>query len=1103
MLRCAAGEALGRMAQVVADPKFVAEMAQSSFDCLKSARDVTSRTGHSLALGCLHRYVGGMGSSQHLHTSVSILLALAQDQASPQVQVWALHALALIADSGGPMFRGFVEPTLSTILKLLLSVQLTSLEVMSCLGRVLSALITTVGPELQSNSNEIAIARSSFLCAVAMLQNHPHPVVQAEAIQCLQQLHMFAQPPGPSRQGPAPVDLAVLVPVLVRYLRSSHLILRQSAVSCFRQFAQREAKEVCEQAMTLINQESLKDTHNLDSLHFTDSGLPGILFSILDHELDPLLLSNIHDTLLFIMQSMASENLTSWLSLLRECPHDHFVLDCCQGNRAHFDLCLAKEMQMTQAKGDYLVLHLSELVRVAFMAATSDSDPLRLEGLRTMQVIIERFGDTPEPEFPGHVILEQYQAQVGAALRPAFTPDTPSHVTAAACNVCSSWIGSGVARDLSDLRRVYQLLVSSLDKIKPKSTQAQFFNESALTLEKLSILKGWAEVYIMSMKNEISNFNSENAFSSKFSQADDDDFAEFDDQSSSSGSKNEGLAALVQEELPSLSKHWLAAMKDYALLSLPSEFKSQLPHDGGAFYTNDTIESARPHYRATWPPILEAVAIWLTYGQGFENVQKEKSDLDVQGSANLGIGPANAAANKNADDINKDRFYLLFGICMEALSNNRSADLSKEEVSSCLKALKALMDHAKNRQLDLLGEGGESGKISPESSVVFATLEVCLCVLVRHYPDLSPRAANINSVMAMQAKSRLRGRLMNDEQCQLIALAVQALSGLTKLCSPRGALKVLPSIYWLITGILKEAASKAVIDDGIVLASNPQITSSLQGLRTLTSSNYAQDERSRKKWAELSQSTLLSLVDLAKTAPNEDHKMDETSLLLAVAVFILNCDPAVVCSPNIQYPAINAFSQAFQSSNATVRLKCVQTLQSIFRHPKKQISLPYIHSLLPKILEHLMGESARAVKTDEDFLHTTECSRIVESLLMTLPEQDKKAQLLALHVPILVSQLLLDGDIKDATHLRLRLHENALNKLTQLGKLFPQEIRGIFTQHVELKTRLEAAIRINQARVQNAKHEAANAASNAQQRKVQDHTPSIKLTMDFSKFATK
>lgn len=54
------------------------------------------------------------------------------------------------------MFRGFVEPTLSTVLKLLLNVQSTSLEVLSCLGRVLSALITTIGPELQGRNEAIS-----------------------------------------------------------------------------------------------------------------------------------------------------------------------------------------------------------------------------------------------------------------------------------------------------------------------------------------------------------------------------------------------------------------------------------------------------------------------------------------------------------------------------------------------------------------------------------------------------------------------------------------------------------------------------------------------------------------------------------------------------------------------------------------------------------------------------------------------------------------------------------------------------------------------------------------------------------------------------------
>lgn len=84
--------------------------------------------------------------------------------------------------------------------------------------------------------------------------------------------------------------------------------------------------------------------------------------------------------------------------------------------------------------------------------------------------------------------------QVGAALRPAFSPETPSHVTAAACQVCSAWIGSGVAHDLNDLRRVHQLLVSSLAKLHRGASTIQLYNESLATLERLAILKAWAEV---------------------------------------------------------------------------------------------------------------------------------------------------------------------------------------------------------------------------------------------------------------------------------------------------------------------------------------------------------------------------------------------------------------------------------------------------------------------------------------------------------------------------------------------------------------------------------------------------------------------------------
>lgn len=303
ILRCAAGEASGRIAQVVGDSKFTAELAQSSFDKLKSARDVITRTGHSLALGCLHKYVGGMGSSQHLNTSVSILLALAQDGSSPVVQVWSLYALALIADSGGPMFRGYVEPTLSLSIKLLLSVPQSFVDVHQCIGRVLAAVITTMGPELQGNTTTISTMRSSLLCACAIMQSHYDPLVQAEATGCLQQLHLFA---------PRHVNLSSLVLSLCKTLSSNYLMLRKAAVACLRQLAQREAKEVCEHALTLANDEAASN-----GVGMTDSGLPGILFGMLDTEIDAEMIKNIHDTLNSMLRMLAADNLSQWLALCK------------------------------------------------------------------------------------------------------------------------------------------------------------------------------------------------------------------------------------------------------------------------------------------------------------------------------------------------------------------------------------------------------------------------------------------------------------------------------------------------------------------------------------------------------------------------------------------------------------------------------------------------------------------------------------------------------------------------------------------------------------------------------------------------------------------
>lgn len=61
---------------------------------------------------------------------------------------------------------------------------------------------------------------------------------------------------------------------------------------------------------------------------------------------------------------------------------------------------------------DFLVLYLADLIRMAFMAATDHSNQLRLSGLQMLLILIRKFAAVVEPEFPGHVILEQYQANV-------------------------------------------------------------------------------------------------------------------------------------------------------------------------------------------------------------------------------------------------------------------------------------------------------------------------------------------------------------------------------------------------------------------------------------------------------------------------------------------------------------------------------------------------------------------------------------------------------------------------------------------------------------------------------------------------------------------
>ena len=632
--------------------------------------------------------------------------------------------------------------------------------------------------------------------------------------------------------------------------------------------------------------------------------------------------------------------------------------------------------------------------------------------------------------------------------------------------MCSAWIGSGVARDLNDLRRVHQLLVSSLTKLHSKTNSTQLYNESMATLEKLSILKAWAEVFIVAMigngsapasliMKKLSSIA--NTYATTTTEQDGGDFGDFESQ-------GESLLALVKPELVNLSQHWLAALKDHALLLLPSEFASQLPHDGGAFYTNDTMNSSKPHYLTSWPPILYAAALFLNDG-GFETTDTDTSSIEAADAANANTTKSTSTMDSTATishgSVSADRFHLIFGICMEALCSTRSSE-KHESVVSCLQAVYTIFDSnwarimlfkdkslavelcnvlhrliltrdslevqllcieilkqtivaAKEaldaerelslanvddneqktdllKKLDLQAEGEESGDIVPGQSHVYAVLEVCLCLFVRQVPTMNPSATLRITPEQLQKQLKLNANgsfCLGDDNGMLVASAMQCLEGLTQLCSPQGAAQILPTILYLTTGIIKEIATKSTTDQTII-ANTGTMQSALHCLKAVATDRYATDERCAAQWQKLLQSALGSIIDLTKTGCDET-KVDEVTMMYAIAVFIRHTPANLISTPSLKFPCINHFRQCLQNeSNLMVKLKCIQTMRSIFVSTDLKVATPYIHALAPRVIEALYNEQARYPKNDIELAIVLESIITVETLITLAEPQNRK-----------------------------------------------------------------------------------------------------------------
>ena len=256
-----------------------------------------------------------------------------------------------------------------------------------------------------------------------------------------------------------------------------------------------------------------------------------------------------------------------------------------------------------------------------------------------------------------------------------------------------------------------------------------------------------------------------------------------------------------------------------------TEFGPQLPPEGGTFYAHEAADGSRPFYKSSWPPLLQATALWLGRTDD-DDGDGDDADDDVHQAdavfcnhfflllgtvrlvdratprglmrfrwrrhraggavrrqvdrtgivddglpavARVAAAPAPLARppRRPADPLRRSRQRpaprrphptrrrhpgqslrlqchsftpTLFCFGTETFRWQRRA----------LAVLSALVAAARRRlgaapptttsATSAAGEGGATGELLPGSSLVFAALEVCLCLLVKFYPAIDPAA---------------------------------------------------------------------------------------------------------------------------------------------------------------------------------------------------------------------------------------------------------------------------------------------------------------------------------------------------------------------------
>lgn len=689
-------EALGRLCESSGNT-FTTSQINWLVDTIVDNREPNARAGCAAALGCIHSQVGGMAAGLHLKTIVGVLMSLCNDP-HPVVHFWALGGLERVANSAGLTFSPFVSSSLGMLAQVYYAdthneecaTLATSNIEMSYLtpiviSRCVDSLINVLGPDLQ----DIAKTRNLILTLLRQFQLEDNPALVTESSKCLDHLSLYA---------PNYVDYSGYVKRLQTELAADNPLMRDVAIGGLSNLMKRDSLSVLKAAPALEEEIWLAFDDTPDNANLKSMIQDWLQQTALEET--ELWVQRFHNTLTKTRGKVEEPPPTpAAKSAVNDIPDDevagfasaiagagqsdnvneaapgqellkwqtrNFVLSCLSELLATVeqeilpDQTIPAELALQQRVGD--------IVRMAFSASTANVIELRVWGLKILDQVLRMFGKTPDPDFTEASLLEQYQAQIGSALTPAFAADSSPELASGAINVSATFIATGIVTNVDRMGRILKLLVLGLENFSknPDTTEIgdlKGLNSNARVMVKMALYSAWARLQIASIEQDYLN-------------------------------------EVVQSHLAKLTPLWLSSLQEYARLRFEPDISGSLgtgplSNDLDEVYAALNRETLLKFYQDTWLSLVDAIAGLVEKDIDFvfdaldgkmkpdeEPVEKSQDEEDVTNEETKGKG----------NDINyRDEpvafFFVLFGLAFEALVDQSTTASQRLEILQALKRI--------------------------------------------------------------------------------------------------------------------------------------------------------------------------------------------------------------------------------------------------------------------------------------------------------------------------------------------------------------------------------------------------------------------------------